>query len=233
MRLPLRQTNKKNGRVIECGTCGKPFYVSAGELRPRRTGTNAKGEPIFCGPRRYCGKKCQDSALKTNRPLNCATCGMLFYVSRSQQRLRNRQCCSKACAAKMTRTRAVERRESGVYTQHQLDRIARYSKEAKLWRKAVFERDDYTCQTCGKRGEYLEADHLLPWAYYPSFRFHLFNGRTLCRPCHDKTKMSAKAMKLIYGATSVETREALFRRYMEVNKRYFASRSMNYGSRSS
>jgi len=85
------------------------------------------------------------------------------------------------------------------YTKHQLDRLARYSPEAERWRKAVFKRDDFTCQVCGLRGAYLEADHILPWAYFSDLRFELTNGRTLCRPCHDKTKISAKKMKEIYG----------------------------------
>lgn len=56
-----------------------------------------------------------------------------------------------------------------------------------LWRKAIFDRDDYTCQNCGVRGGYLEADHIQSWAHYPKLRHILLNGRTLCRSCHAKT----------------------------------------------
>lgn len=63
----------------------------------------------------------------------------------------------------------------------------RLSKEARAWRIAVFERDNYTCQICGVRGGYLEADHIKRWAEYPELRFVLTNGRTLCRPCHRKS----------------------------------------------
>jgi 5-methylcytosine-specific restriction endonuclease McrA len=45
----------------------------------------------------------------------------------------------------------------------------------------------------------LEADHIKPWAYFPSLRFELSNGRTLCRPCHDKTKMDWKTMRTLYA----------------------------------
>ena len=64
----------------------------------------------------------------------------------------------------------------------------RQSIEYKQWRKAVFERDNYTCVQCGdSRGGNLNADHIKPFAYYPELRFELTNGRTLCVDCHKKT----------------------------------------------
>lgn len=59
--------------------------------------------------------------------------------------------------------------------------------EYKAWRKAVFDRDDYTCQLCGVRGGELHADHIKPYATFPSLRYELSNGRTLCAPCHRAT----------------------------------------------
>jgi hypothetical protein len=68
--------------------------------------------------------------------------------------------------------------------------------EYREWRTAVFERDDFTCQHCGKRGGYLEADHIKPWATHPLLRFDVENGRTLCRPCHLLTDThESKALK--------------------------------------
>lgn len=63
----------------------------------------------------------------------------------------------------------------------------RNSLEYKVWRTAVFERDNYTCQECNNRGGYLNADHIKRFADYPELRFELNNGRTLCRDCHRKT----------------------------------------------
>ena len=63
----------------------------------------------------------------------------------------------------------------------------RHTAEYKYWRRHVFNRDDYTCQACGQRGGKLEADHELEFANYPSLRFEILNGRTLCVSCHRKT----------------------------------------------
>ncbi len=73
--------------------------------------------------------------------------------------------------------------------------------KALAWRKAVFERDDYTCVLCGKRGGELNADHVVPFskilrdagvttleqAEALDALWDLANGRTLCVPCHKAT----------------------------------------------
>ena len=52
------------------------------------------------------------------------------------------------------------------------------------WRKLVFERDDYICQRCMKRGGNLEPHHIRQFATYPNSRFDVNNGVTYCRECH-------------------------------------------------
>ena len=83
----------------------------------------------------------------------------------------------------------------------------RTSLEYKLWRKAVFERDNYTCVWCGKRGGTLNSDHIIRFAdileklkfeqgidnlYEKAINYGLLwdvnNGRTLCLECHKKTE---------------------------------------------
>lgn len=59
--------------------------------------------------------------------------------------------------------------------------------EYKIWRDAVFARDNWTCQECGQRGGKLCADHIKAWSTHPELRYELSNGRTLCRECHYKT----------------------------------------------
>ena len=82
--------------------------------------------------------------------------------------------------------------------------------EYKQWRFEVFERDDYTCQECFKRGCYLEAHHKKQFAKlfaeflkeYDQFSpledketlvrlaikykpfWDITNGQTLCKDCH-------------------------------------------------
>lgn len=63
-------------------------------------------------------------------------------------------------------------------------RILRNSREARIWRKAVLERDGHKCIWCGKTEGRIEVDHIKAFKDYPELRFAIDNGRTLCRECH-------------------------------------------------
>ncbi len=56
-------------------------------------------------------------------------------------------------------------------------------------RQLVFERDNYTCQKCGKgikvlkrEKSYLEVNHIIPWV--DGGKTTLNNGETVCKECN-------------------------------------------------
>lgn len=106
--------------------------------------------------------------------LLCKTCEQPFSVER--YRLGQAKYCSRTC------------RKNDPDKKSLLHKRIRASVEYRVWREAVFLRDDYTCQLCGVRGTELNADHIKPFALYPELRFDVDNGRTLCRPCHLTTE---------------------------------------------
>lgn len=62
--------------------------------------------------------------------------------------------------------------------------VARNYPEYSEWRTAVYKRDDYTCQCCGKRCCVLAAHHLDGYDNFLELRILLENGVTLCEECH-------------------------------------------------
>lgn len=71
------------------------------------------------------------------------------------------------------------------------------SLEYRIWRGLVFERDNWTCQTCNAKssvGEvvYLEAHHIKSWSKFEELRYEIKNGVTLCNDCHKLLHKSNK-----------------------------------------
>lgn len=157
------------------------------------------GTPVSIGSKSGRCKSCAASKPK-KEPLKlvCNECLNSFetYPCRKQKSYCSRECKTKA---------QIGRKMSKEWCQNQSIRLKgskshfwkggvtkenkrlRTTYEYRLWRKSVFERDDYTCQACGNRGCYLQADHIMPFSMYPEMRFDISNGRTLCVACHKKT----------------------------------------------
>lgn len=74
--------------------------------------------------------------------------------------------------------------------------VARTSLKYKLYREAVFARDNWTCQKCGTKGGWnkelhkdnkIQVDHIKSFSKFPELRYEMSNGRTLCFECHKLT----------------------------------------------
>ena len=65
--------------------------------------------------------------------------------------------------------------------------IIKSTSKYKKWREFVFNRYNFTCQFCGKRGGKLIADHIKSFRNYPALRLDINNGRLLCEECHRNT----------------------------------------------
>ena len=88
--------------------------------------------------------------------------------------------------------------KGGITEEHKL---LRQRREYVQWRSNVYERDNYTCQCCGSRGERLNAHHLHSFAKYPELRLDVNNGITLCTKCHDATE--AGSLHHTYGTHDI------------------------------
>ena len=63
----------------------------------------------------------------------------------------------------------------------------RNSTEIRLWRKSVFQKDNWICQKCKERKSgKLRSHHILNFAEYPKLRTSIENGITFCKNCHEE-----------------------------------------------
>ena len=70
----------------------------------------------------------------------------------------------------------------------------RQSIEYRLWREAVFARDHWNCQNCGKLNGDKHSHHIKSFSHYPELRFAIDNGITLCVGCHTKLHTGKNTM---------------------------------------
>ena len=84
-----------------------------------------------------------------------------------------------------------------------INKRLRQSIEFRLWREAVFSRDNWTCQKCGKRGGKLHPHHIRSFSEFPELRFAIDNGSTLCATCHQSKHGQIKLSEVNYGTRSV------------------------------
>lgn len=83
------------------------------------------------------------------------------------------------------------------------EKLGKQKLEWRIWRRQVFERDDYTCRDCDKRGVYIEPHHIIPKRINKEEMYNINNGITLCRPCHQLTMGKEERFAERYSAILV------------------------------
>ena len=120
----------------------------------------------------------------------CVTCECKFTVK--NYRKDTTKFCTKKCSE-------VARDEGKTPLYKKIRKSVGY----KAWIKDVFERDSFTCQSCGDMSTYLNAHHILPFSLFPTLRMSIDNGISLCGPCH-KEIHSIERMNKSFLFASVE-----------------------------
>lgn len=172
---------------IKCKNCGKSFEVPGSR------------ESIA----RFCGVRCSEEWFKNNGyplqkekvQITCAECGRVFGVQpyRSDARF----CSSKCCGRWLSKNNSGENnfRWKGGYEPY-------YGPNWNVQRRKARERDNYTCQVCGKKedGQELDIHHIIPFREFKLERYReanqLLNLITLCRHCHISTERSLELVNL-------------------------------------
>ena len=106
-------------------------------------------------------------------------CGNIAYITYSSFKEGHR--------CEVCRVRKISGENSPHFKPHLTEEhrlVGRNSKTLREWRKKVFERDDYICFKCNKRGGELNAHHINSYGKYPKQREVVTNGLTLCEICH-------------------------------------------------
>lgn len=164
---------KRSGEIKTCSTCGNSFYT----------------KPFRAKTQKFCSIKCRPQVW--NKGLTKADPRVMTYIVKVAQAHKGKR------VSRNTEFVTGDKRISGESHWnwkggvHLMNKGVRQSIMSlgiyKNWRKAVFERDNFTCCLCSKRGGILHADHIKPFSLHPELIVELSNGRTLCSPCHRKT----------------------------------------------
>jgi 5-methylcytosine-specific restriction endonuclease McrA len=157
--------------LVVCPECRTERFV---ESRPNRT-------PRMC---RSCRMKPENNVMFQGkaRQISCAKCGKTrrWYTHRNIAEPR-------FCLRCYTSSLTAENNPNWKGGITPLNRKIRQSPEYKQWRLAVFKRDLFTCQRCGRVGGCLRAHHIRPFCVDEESRLDPDNGKTLCEDCHRKT----------------------------------------------
>jgi len=160
---------------------------------------------------RECWRSCgAGQHLKTGTHKNCAHCGNQFYL-RGSSIDRGRKFCSDSCyraataaipliqiCARCNVPFAPRRNIVQEFCSYRCSKLGLNNPQwngklkfdiqrpplSRLWRRAVYKRDNYQCQICGENRKKLQCHHLDAYHWCVSRREDVANGVTLCVDCH-------------------------------------------------
>ena len=156
----------QRARIAICPVCGKEFRAIH-EYKDRKSV--------------YCSKECWNvRATKTNY---CLICGKEITTSISV----DKKYCSAKCVNEAARQRTGENSPAWQGGKTKESKCRRTRVDYKDWRLKVFQRDNFTCQQCGKKTRDIEAHHIKEACNYPELIYDVDNGITLCHKCHKET----------------------------------------------
>lgn len=155
----------------------KGTFVHSQETK-LKIGQLGRGKKRAPRSKEWCLKISQANAGRRQPPEEAAKRGLAFKGKKHTVETRRKLSATK-------RGPANPQWKGGV---NKINAAIRGSLEYKLWREAVFRRDNWTCVQCGTRKSPINADHIKPFCKYPELRFDVDNGRTLCVPCHKRTE---------------------------------------------
>lgn len=189
---------KKERKEFKCLTCGKLFIGIQANKEYKYCSQNCSHKSQsryiirncdYCGKQikskksrlekgfdRFCSKNCfHKYQISKQAIVICKTCNKEFSVWQSTIKFGGGIFCSKECSYldKVKPTNETI----------QLRRL-RLRSEFSRWRKAVYCRDNWTCQMCKKRGGKLNAHHIIAISADSSLIYEVSNGITLCPKCH-------------------------------------------------
>lgn len=145
-----------------CEYCGKPFARNRILLQISK--------------RHFCSQHCCGLGKRKRLVKQCRVCGKDFETVAC---VRRSTCDDKTCKVSVHHGKYASHWSGGKV----LDRDVN-SDEYKQWRFSVFLRDNWSCRRCGISDHRMQAHHVRPWAKFPSLRFDVKNGVTVCKPCH-------------------------------------------------
>lgn len=170
-------------KLVKCKECGKNFLRPQYEIKRKKNG-------IFCSMK--CWGKWKSINIRGSKHWGwkkgiigkCLICGKEFKVADWEIKKGRGKFCSKKCWYNYLNESGGKNHPHWKGGITPLNQKIKNGIEYRLWREAVYSRDNWTCQECGTRGGRLNAHHIKPFAKFPELRFAIDNGITLCIKCH-------------------------------------------------